>query len=215
MISPGGTSGDAEILRKSVLRNGSEVWIRPISGADKDRLASAFRRLSQISRERRFLGPALELSPEDLSYLTDVDHRRHEALVALDGETSDIVGVARYVRTPGTPESGEVAVAVLDDWQNRGLATELLTRLTERARENGLRRYSALVSKDNTVVLDLLDRLGATRFGATEAGEIEFAIELPALGLGERLGDALRAAAAGRPDMFDGIVRRLASWKGG
>lgn len=197
------------------LRDRSMVTIRPITKSDRQLLQEAFARLSDASRRRRFLVPANSLSDEDLSYLTDLDHARHEALVALEAETGEAVGVARYVRVPGDRESGEVAVAVVDEWQGRGLATVLLSDLTERARQNGLRRYTALVSKDNEVVLDVLDRLGAVRFGETANGEIEYGIDFPAEGIGDRLRGALGAAAAGQLDLLAGLVRRLAVWRRG
>ncbi len=200
--------------RLAELRDGSAVWIRPIRPDDKELLRRGFRRLSETSRRRRFLAPANELSPEDLAYLTEVDHRRHEALVALDGQDEgELVGVARYVRTPSTPDAGEVAVVVADDWQHRGLGNELMTQLTERARENGLRRYSALVSKENTVVVEALERLGAERLGETENGELEYGIDFPAQGLGERLRAMLSAAASGQLDLIASFARRLLLWR--
>jgi GNAT superfamily N-acetyltransferase len=176
------------------LRDGSTVVIRPVEPEDADRLREVWDGMSELSRRRRFLAPATELSDEDLNYLSEVDHRRHEALVALDPSGRG-VGVARYVRTPGDPASAEVAVGVVDDWHRRGLGTALLDRLTERARANGISSYSAVVSADNEIVLDALDRAGAIRVGSPEQGEIEFSIPLPAEGIGDRLAAALRSAA--------------------
>jgi GNAT superfamily N-acetyltransferase len=107
-----------------------------------------------------------------------------------------MVGAARYVRTPGVqPESAEVAVVVVDDRQNQGIGTALLDDLTQRARENGIVRYTALVSDDNDIVLGALERAGATRTGGTDDGEVEFALDVPSEGLGERLSAALRGVA--------------------
>lgn len=206
--------GPASSLRRVELRDGSEVWVRPIERTDQQLLADGYRGLSDTSRRRRFLAPAAELSPEDLAYLTDIDHRRHDALVALDAQ-GHAVGVARYVRLPGEPEAAEVAVVVADQWQRRGVATELLNELTERARRNGLRRYMALVSDDNAIVIDVLERIGAARFGVTDTGEIEFGIDFPAEGIGQRLRSALRAAATGQLDLVAGLARRLAVWRRG
>ena len=170
------------------------MTIRQIEAADRPLVKAFYDELSDRSRRLRFLVPTNELSDEDLEYLTDVDHKRHEAMVALEGER--LVGVARYVRTPGERESAEVAVVVADDRQGQGIGTELLDRLTERARENGIERYTALVSVDNDIVVSALERAGADRTGTTEQGEIEFAIDVPAEGLGERLRTALRSIAS-------------------
>jgi acetyltransferase len=168
--------------------------IRPIGPEDKPLVRTFYDELSDRSRRLRFLVPTSEISDEDLEYLTDVDHRRHEAVVALDDEDR-MIGVARYVRTPGDRDSAEVAVVVVDDRQNEGVGTALLDRLTQHARENGIKRYTALVSQDNDIVVNALERAGAETTGTTGEGEIEYGLELPSEGLGERLRSALRSVA--------------------
>jgi RimJ/RimL family protein N-acetyltransferase len=169
------------------------VTIRQIEPSDEALVRTFYDELSDRSRRLRFLVPTNELSEEDLRYLTDVDHKRHEAMVALDEDR--LVGVARYVRAPRDRESAEVAVVVVDDRQGQGIGTTLLDRLTERARENGITRYTALVSEDNEIVIGALERAGAERAATSDEGDIEFGIDVPAEGLGERLRTALRSIA--------------------
>ena len=194
---------DAETV---TLRDRSEVLVRPVGPGDEPLLADGYRRLSPESRRRRFLRPTDELSEEDLWFLTHIDHQRHDALMALDPASGRAVGVARHVQVPGDRETAEAAVAVVDDWQGRGIATMLLTRLADRARAAGLHRYTAVVSAENEPVIDALDRAGAERTGES-GGEIEFVFELPSDGLGDRLAEALRAAAGGR--LWLSMLRRL------
>ena len=194
------------------LRDGRSVLIRPISPDDRTLLSDAFDRMSEESRRRRFLTPATELSAEDLDYLTEVDHRRHEAMIALDPATGRLVGSARYVQVPGERDTAEVAVAVADDWQRRGVATALLGALGTRAHENEIERFRAYVASDNRVVLDALDRAGATSKRG-EAGEIEFDVEVPREDLGDRMRTALRAAASGQLELVERVARRLGIWR--
>src|SRR4051794_1367788 len=119
------------------LRDGEPILIRPIRPEDREELAAGMERLSPESRYRRFFTPTSGLSPTELSYLTEVDHHDHEALVAVEPGTEHGIGVARFVRSPADDELAEVAVAVADSWHNRGVATALLARLAERAREEG------------------------------------------------------------------------------
>ena len=189
------------------LRDGTPIVVRPIAPEDKTLLLEAFERLSDESRRRRYLTPATELTPEDLVYLTAVDHRRHEAVIALD-EDGRCVGVARYVQVPGERRIAEIAAEVVDDWHGRGVATALLGDLSRRALENGITQFRAYVSSDNRVVLDALERAGAHRSGA-EAGELEFLVDVPRDGLGDRLRAALRAAAAGQLSLAARAARRL------
>src|SRR5664280_2495199 len=137
----------------AVLRDGSEVIIRQLTPADAPSLAAAFERLSDESRDLRFLGAKTSLSTHDLEYLTDVDGHAHEALGALDARTGRGVGVARFVRLAPDGLVAEVAVTVIDEWQGRGLGTLLLEELTDRARAQGIERYTALVSGENDAVV--------------------------------------------------------------
>ena len=72
------------------------------------------------------------------------------------------MGIARYVRDADEPQAAEIAVTIVDDWQGRGLGTELLSRLSDRARQAGIRRFTALVAADNAAMAGLLRKLGAS-----------------------------------------------------
>jgi RimJ/RimL family protein N-acetyltransferase len=168
--------------RKVWLRDGSAVLIRPVRPADAGLLADGFTRLSRRSRRLRFLGPKDELSAAELRFFTDVDHHDHEALGALDHASGGGVGIARYVRDRDDPDTAEIAVTVIDDWQGRGLGAELLARLSERACQEGIRRFTAAVAADNTAMAGLLRTFGGDlvrhEFGTLEY-EIELACRMP------------------------------------
>jgi RimJ/RimL family protein N-acetyltransferase len=148
--------------RRVVLRDGSTVLIRPVRGADAPLLADGFARLSERSRRLRFLGRKRTLTEAELRFFTDVDHYDHEALGALDHVRGGGVGIARYVRDHENPAAAEIAVTIVDDWQGRGLGTELLARLAERAREEGIRRFTAVVADGNAAASGLLRSSGAS-----------------------------------------------------
>ena len=109
----------------------------------------------------RFLMAKQELSPSELRYFTSVDHHDHEALGALDHDDGRGVAIARYIRHPAEPDAAEIALTVIDDWQRRGLGTELLGRLADRACQEGIRRFTALVAAENAAMSGLLDSLRA------------------------------------------------------
>jgi RimJ/RimL family protein N-acetyltransferase len=177
------------------LRDGEEILIRPIRPDDREELAEGMRRLSPESRYRRFFTPTSELSAAALSYLTELDHHDHEALVALDPGSEHGIGVARFVRSADDPELAEVAVAVADSWHNRGVGTALLDRLTQRAREEGVRRFSAEVLADNRPMLELIEDLGNVTLRHLDHGSVEVEVELPPEGIGAELREWLRAVA--------------------
>ena len=163
--------------RMVVLRDGSAVQIRQVRSADAPLLADGFARLSAASRRMRFLGVKKELSTADLRYFTDVDHHNHEALAALDQADGHGVGIARYIRDASDPQAAEIAVTIVDDWQGRGLGTALLAQLSDRARQEGIRRFTALTDPGNVAVAALLRSAGARLVGRGR-GTVEYEIML-------------------------------------
>ena len=163
--------------RPVVLRDGSAVLIRQVRSTDAPLLADGFARLSAASRQMRFLGVKKELSAAELRYFTDVDHHDHEALGALDRAGGHGVGIARYVRDADDPQAAEIAVTIVDDWQGRGLGTELLAQLSDRARQEGIRRFTALTDPGNVAVATLLRNAGARLVGRGR-GTVEYEIML-------------------------------------
>jgi GNAT superfamily N-acetyltransferase len=182
------------------LRDGSDLVVRPIRPRDKSAIVEGFERMSPQSRYRRFFAPLQRLTSRDLTYLTEVDHHDHEALIGFDAVTGDPVGVARYIR-PADGVEAEVAVTVVDDWQGRGAATALLEGLVERAREEGVECFVALVLSDNPEALEIFRHLApdAEEPRRSASGHIELVFELPEPGRVPQsmLGRALRAAARG------------------
>jgi GNAT superfamily N-acetyltransferase len=183
--------------------------IRPIEPGDKEAMLEGFERLSEKSRYRRFLAPHGRLTAAELRYFTEVDHRDHEALVAIEPETKQGVGVARYVRSAEDPSVAELAVAVVDEWQARGVGTRLVGALAERALEEGITSFSGLVLAENELMLNLLRDLGRVRVLHTDLGAVEVIVDLPETGLG-RLKRVLGHVARGEvvPAQLHGALQR-------
>jgi RimJ/RimL family protein N-acetyltransferase len=148
---------DAMPLR---LRDGRQVWIRPIRPSDKARLLAAHDRLSVASVHARYLSSKPHLSRADLSYLTEVDGRRHLALVAVPvDQPGRLVGVARAVALPDDPCAAEIAFVVDDEWQGVGLASELVELLADQVAEIGIRRAVGIMFAENQGARALFRRL--------------------------------------------------------
>ena len=151
---------------------GIPLAVRALTAADRDRLATAFGRMSERSRHLRFLGPKPRLSRAELTYLTDVDQRSHTAFAAIDPEDGAIVGVARYAAEPELPGTADVALFVIDAWQGQGIATLLGRRLVEHADAQGVARLAASTFAENRPARAVLRRLGFTT-RAIGAGVVE------------------------------------------
>ena len=160
-----------------VLRDGSRVLVRPVRSTDALLLADRFARLSERSRRMRFLGkkescprPSCVTTPT----WTTTTTRRSSRWTLPSGRG---VGVARYVRDADDPQAAEIALTVADEWQGRGLGTELLARLSHRARQEGVCRFTGVVSCDNVPMGMLMRSVGAVETDRS-FGTVEYEIAL-------------------------------------
>jgi GNAT superfamily N-acetyltransferase len=186
------------------LRTGEEVEIRPVEPGDREAVRRGFNRLGEETRYRRFLSPIARLTEDQLTYLVEVDHHDHEALLAIhDGE---VAGVARYVRDSSAKASAEVAVVVNDEWQGKGLGSALLNQLADRAREDGVTTFTAAVLADNSTVIDMLGALGSVHSEPAGSGTVNLEIELDGM---DQLEVLLRGAASGVMEFVSRWGRRL------
>jgi acetate---CoA ligase (ADP-forming) len=149
----------------AVLRDGGSIHLRAIRPDDKAGLVDHFKRLSARSVYFRFFGSKLRLTDDELRRFTELDFVRHVALVATLRErgTEQIIGVAQYIAVPtasGEPKRAEVAFAVADAHQGRGIATLLLERLARIARGNGIDEFEASVLGENNRMLDVFGASG-------------------------------------------------------
>ncbi len=177
------------------LRDGSRIRIRQGHRSDRDLLLRGFERLSPESRYRRFLAPMPELSEATVRYLTEIDHHDHEAMIALDEATGEGIGVARYVRDPDRPDTAELAVTVIDDWQRLGIGGLLLEVLGARAREEGIKTFTAMMLATNRKMMTLLNTLDPMRIIDREKGVVEIEVPVQKIGLAPALRKLIKIAA--------------------
>ena len=133
------------------------VATRPVQDDDLGRFLRLWPRLSPETRYRRFHSPVHRLPIALVERLVHVDHADREAVVALVG--GEVVGVARYDRSPTDPGEAEFAVVVEDDWQGVGLGRQLLDELTALAARRGVHTMTATVQADNDRMVHLIRRL--------------------------------------------------------
>jgi GNAT superfamily N-acetyltransferase len=141
----------------AVLADGGTVQIRPIRPDDSAAHRAFFALQSKESVYFRFFSPKRELSDAEETHFTTVDYHDRMAFAAFLGGT--MIAVGRYDRIPGSAEA-EVAFAVADDHQGRGLATLLLEYLAAYASGNGITRLSADTLLYNRRMLDVFRSAG-------------------------------------------------------
>lgn len=175
---------DASYRETATLRDGRRVRLRLLGPADKDLLRQGFARMSPQSRYMRFFAVKQALTDKELHYLTEMDQVSHFALAAehrTEGNESEGLGVARFIRLQERPDTAEAAIAVVDDMQGNGLGSLLFQRLVAAARERGIRRFRCEVLDSNQPMLDLMHELAPGATYDHEDGIVAIEFELPAL----------------------------------
>lgn len=137
--------------------------------------------MSERSVYFRFFSPIKRLSDAMAHRLAVVDYSDRFALVASTHRPNGnerIAGVARYDRARGT-EVAEVAVAVIDEFQRRGLGAILLSELARVARRHGITTFTLIVLPENVQMLSLLRNLGWIHQAKLTGGLYEITFDLP------------------------------------
>lgn len=140
-----------------VLRDGSTVHVRPVRPEDEGAILAFYQGLSAEARKLRFFGEATDLEQAARDD-TRVDYVNDCTLVAEAGPEHRIVGVATYRRLDG--DRAEVALAVADAYQGRGLGTILIGHLAEIAESHGIRVFVAWVLPENYRMIQVFRDLG-------------------------------------------------------
>jgi GNAT superfamily N-acetyltransferase len=137
----------------------SDITIRAVRPDDKERIVRAFHALDRRSVYLRFFSYRKDLSEQELRRVTGCDGVSEAVLVATDGsgDREIIVGLGSYARSGA---AADIAFAVEEDFQGRGIAGRLLQRLVDIAGANGIVRFEADVLAENTPMLAVLRNSG-------------------------------------------------------
>jgi RimJ/RimL family protein N-acetyltransferase len=172
-----GAAGNGE--RETNLKDGTIVVLRAIRPEDRESLRRFYNRLSQETIFQRFFGPYPDLDEERARYFTEVDGKERFALVALHPEEpGEIIGVVRYERDEDADYRAEYAAVVEDEWQGRGLGTQLTRALLDEARQRGITTLHAMVRPDNRRMVRVLQGLGLPELVRYENGIERFEIDI-------------------------------------
>ncbi len=158
-----------------ILRDGSTLRLRPPTESDAQAVVDFFAALSPESRYLRFHGT------------TDVDARAAESFLHTDwdergsllGELAGegVVALATFVRLRD-PHRAEVAFAVADRLQGRGIGTRLLERLAAHAARAGIEEFVAQVLPQNRAMQGVFADAGFAVRRKLEDGVLEYRLEI-------------------------------------
>ena len=156
-----------------ILRDGGTLRLRPPRFEDTDRLVAFFSELSDRSQFLRFHG-FRSLDRAAIEPFVDPDWMHRGALVGSleDDGRERFVALGSYARL-GASDTAEMAFAVSDHEQGRGIGTRLLEQLAEAARRRGISRFVADVMATNAAALGVFDAAGFEVTRKLDRGEIE------------------------------------------
>ena len=142
-------------------KTGLEIFLRPVKISDEPLLKDFVHSLSDQSIYRRFISRRTDMPHEFLQKFVIIDYTDKMAIFAVikSEKKEEIVGVGRYF-IDKTTHTAETAFAVRDDYQNKGIGTELLKYLTYLAQKQGLIGFTAEVLVDNRPMLHVFQKMG-------------------------------------------------------
>ncbi len=166
-----------------VLRDGSPIHVRAITPADKDLLSAHFGALSQDSRYTRFFGAKRSLSSDELVAFTELDFDQQVGLTATLTENGKerFIGIGRYFRLHDGARA-EIAFAVLDEYQGRGIATLLLEHLRRIGHAGGILEFTAEVMASNRHMLDVFRDSGFQSQSSNRDGIVHVTLRIEKVG---------------------------------
>jgi acetyl coenzyme A synthetase (ADP forming)-like protein len=156
-----------------MLRDGTAVQVQVAGPGDREALAEFFRRLSPESRRRRFFSVSPP-RPEQVAALCD-NSKPHAGLTLVatrvQGGTARIIATGSYLARD--EHAAEVALAVEDAYQGKGLGTLLLERLALLAVRHGFTHFWAVTQVDNRLMCEVFRDSGFALTERPGRGEIE------------------------------------------
>src|SRR5687768_3302372 len=171
-----------------ILRDGSTLRLRAPAAADREALVRFFRELSDRSLYLRFHGhPTVDERLVDP--VVDPDWAERGALIGSVVESGEerVVALANYVRLRD-PLTAEVAFAVADAFQTRGIGTRPVEQLASRAASHGIERFVGEVMADNSPMIHVFEKVGFEVTRTLAGGEVEMTFPIaPTAGYASRV----------------------------
>jgi len=160
-----------------------DVFIRPIRPEDEPLMVDFNNTLSPHSIYLRYfhsVSPAHLIAHEQLTRLCFIDYDREMVLVAErqnEAGEREILALGQLTKINGTNDA-EFAILVNDQYQRTGLGTELLRRLLEFARSEGIERVVAEILPENEGMKRVSRNLGFHLEREPESGVVRAEIQL-------------------------------------
>jgi len=161
ILEPASKRYPAQLEEQVTLRDGTPAVLRPIRPEDESMMKDMFYSFSEQTVYLRYHHVVRSMPHEQLQVFCNVDYEMEMTLIAVVGPPSaqEVVGVALYNRDPAG-QAAELAFAVSDAWQRKGLGTILFEKIIAIARAKGISQFTADVLVENSGMLKIFHRAG-------------------------------------------------------
>ncbi len=149
---------DLETYRTT--KDGTEVLFRAVKISDEPLIKDLFYSLSDNSMYRRFISFRKDMPHERLQEYVVIDYTQEMVILSFvhEGDKEELVGLGQYTINE-QQHNADVAFVVKDEYQNKGIGTELLGYLTQLAKRQGLLGFTAEVLVENEPMLHVFEKL--------------------------------------------------------
>ena len=179
------------LVRDVLLRDGSTLRLQTSTPVDFEDIKAFYGGLSPESRYLRFHG----FGRTDTVARADAEATGVDRLALIGRHDGRVVAVAGYegLREPGV---AEVAFAVADDDQRRGIGMRMLEQLAAIAADRGIHRFDAEVADSNGLMLGVFEHAGFAVRRRGSFGELTVSLDItPTAAVLERIDDRDHFAA--------------------
>ncbi|MCP4115007.1 MAG: GNAT family N-acetyltransferase [Desulfobacteraceae bacterium] len=147
-------------LEELVRIDGTPVTLRPAKPVDERRIQEYYYTMNRQDVISRFFHEKTSFVHDQIGGTVQIDYINDLTIVAVVGEVGfgKIIGVGEYLRNP-VVNMAEIAFSVSQEWQGKGIAKLLQTKLAEAARLNGIKGLIAYTSPENRGMIRLFNTL--------------------------------------------------------
>lgn len=161
------------------LDNGTHVCLRRVRHSDMGDIEKGIIQMSDQSRYLRFFSGSKTMPPSVVERLASVDGVKHLAwgMINMDEEDHPAMAATHVFRETEASDTGEFAIAVLDQYHGLGVARLLMTALFLDCYCEGLRQLQIDILRSNNKASGLIRAIGA-KPGTMEGSVAQYSLDI-------------------------------------
>lgn len=145
------------------IKDNTYLCFKALERDDREKFLDGFKKLSRKSVYHRFFGFMKELSAQQIEDFLNMDKKDHVAWTAFDIVNDDAIGigVGRFRRSASNPKEAELALTVIDEYQDKGVGTVLLAIMYYLGIKLDIEVFTGVMLADNSKLIRRFKEMGA------------------------------------------------------